>query len=264
MRRVMLAVAALGGFAVAVVPALGQDESIKTSGNSFSPSSVTVTVGDSVTISNPSMGFHNLKWDDGTATNTPTGTAWSEKRTFAQAGTYRFYCSVHGGPNGAGMSGVVTVKDADTGTQPTTTTDTTPTQTNPPPDTTPTQTTTQPTTTDSAPTSTTEPSGGGSNPAPTRTAPSSDDNIAPVLHARPVSVHGRLRVSISLSERSRVVAVVRHGRGSFTVRFIALRGTTRRFLLRPARPGRYTIKLTATDEAGNHARTVQVTVRVRR
>ena len=37
------------------------------------------------------------------------GSAWVVSRTFNTPGMYRYYCDLHGGPNGVGMSGTVTV-----------------------------------------------------------------------------------------------------------------------------------------------------------
>ena len=240
---------ALAGFALAVVPALGDNQSIKTQGdNTFSPSDVTVDVGDKVTISNEVGGNHDLQWDD-RSTKEPgvAGTAWSNDRTFASAGDFRFYCTIHGGPNGSGMSGVVHVVAAGGGgttTQTQTTTTTGSTSTIPPPPSDTTTTTTSTTTT---------------------TAPSRDaDTRAPRLRARAGSLRRRIQLTLSVTERARIVAVIR-GRGTrTTVRFVLVPGNRVRTLLRDAKPGRYTIALTATDEAGNRTRTVRKIVRVRR
>jgi plastocyanin len=74
---------------------------------SFSPSSLTVNAGATVTFSNPSGVAHNVVFD-GTA---PVGgdigviSSGSQTRTFTTAGTYPFHCAIHDG-----MSGTVTVK----------------------------------------------------------------------------------------------------------------------------------------------------------
>jgi hypothetical protein len=41
-----------------------------------------------------------------------SSTMWMVSNTFAQPGTYHYYCEVHGGPGGFGMSGTVTVNTA--------------------------------------------------------------------------------------------------------------------------------------------------------
>lgn len=252
-RRVQLALIAVAGFALAVVPALGSDQSIGTGpGNVFSPDNVTVDVGDTVTISNTSMGFHNVHWEDRANAEMPVSPTWSTSRQFDKAGTYRFYCEQHGGPNGAGMSAVVTVQapgGTTTQTQPTTTTTQTQTQTQ-----TGTTSTTPPaTTTDTTPTATT------TTPSQSTVA----DRKAPSLRARNGSLRRRIQLAFTVSERARIVAVIRGAGVRTTVRFVLVPGNRRRTILRHARPGRYTVSLTATDEAGNRARTVRKIVHVR-
>ena len=72
--------------------------------------SVTVDVGDTVTWNNTG-GFHNVVFDDGSFTQ-PTPPSFEQLVGLAQLptpGTFRYYCQIHGGPNGLGMSGTVTV-----------------------------------------------------------------------------------------------------------------------------------------------------------
>ena len=249
-RRILLAVTALAGFALAVVPALGDSKSVGTGpGNVFSPDTVTVNVGDTVTISNTSMGFHNVHWDDRASAEEPASFApWSTSRQFDTAGTYRFYCEQHGGPGGSGMSAVVTVVAPDSGGGTTTTsTQPTTTSTDPPPPADTTTTSTTPTTT---------------APGPQQTAAAADTR-APALRARAGSLRRRIQLTLSVTERARIVAVIRGNGVRTTVRFVLVPGNRVRTLLRNARPGRYTISLTATDEAGNRTRAVRKVVRVR-
>lgn len=100
----------LAGLALAVVPTLGANTDVTVGGgsNTFSPKTVTVSQGDTVTWSNAG-GFHNVKFDDGSFTTTLSSSAWTEPRTFPTAGTYRYYCEAHGGPDGVDMSGTVVV-----------------------------------------------------------------------------------------------------------------------------------------------------------
>jgi plastocyanin len=74
----------------------------------FAPKNVTVKVGSSVTWVNKD-GTHTVTADDGSfqSPNLTAGKSFSKK--FTKAGTYRYYCSFHGGAGGADMSGVVTV-----------------------------------------------------------------------------------------------------------------------------------------------------------
>jgi plastocyanin len=82
----------------------------------WSPSQVSVAAGGAVTISNPTTVAHGVEWrsalkptcDSGVPVGTTpiaSGTNWSGSCTFTEAGTYTFYCTVHG-PE---MTGTVTV-----------------------------------------------------------------------------------------------------------------------------------------------------------
>jgi plastocyanin len=80
----------------------------------FQPTPVRVLPGESVTWVND-QGTHNVKFEDGQF-EAPADPAPPEswpatppRRSFPQAGTYRFYCEMHGAPGGFGMSGVVLV-----------------------------------------------------------------------------------------------------------------------------------------------------------
>ncbi len=83
----------------------------------FSPSALTINVGDTVTFTNAG-GTHNVTSDtaglfrcangcDGAGGNgNPSGDEWTSTVTFNQAGTFGFHCEVHGT---MGMSGSITV-----------------------------------------------------------------------------------------------------------------------------------------------------------
>jgi plastocyanin len=81
--------------------------------NQFSPSSVTIRSGGTVTWTWGSQGQHNVIGDDaktpprsGNTTAAPNTYSF----TFSTPGTYRYYCEAHGQKNGVGMSGTVTVQ----------------------------------------------------------------------------------------------------------------------------------------------------------
>ena len=72
-RKTLLALAAfVTGLALAVAPTLGANLNVTSGGgsNTFSPKTVTVTEGDSVTWTNAS-GNHNVKFDDGSFERAP-------------------------------------------------------------------------------------------------------------------------------------------------------------------------------------------------
>lgn len=80
-------------------------------GNSFNPANVTIQAGDSVRWTSAG-GTHNVEADDGSFTSGAPSSGWVFTHTFASAGSFRYFCSLHGGPGGAGMSGMVTVQAA--------------------------------------------------------------------------------------------------------------------------------------------------------
>jgi len=75
----------------------------------FTPSQLTIKVGDAVKWTNTG-GFHNVIADDNSFTSGPASTsAWVFQFTFNSPGTNPYYCVIHGAPSGVGMSGVITV-----------------------------------------------------------------------------------------------------------------------------------------------------------
>lgn len=82
-------------------------------GNRFEPASITVPRGATVIWYWPAgSAGHNVVPDDGNAPATSGAPADYPKYlafTFVNPGVYHYHCAVHGGPDGAGMSGSVTV-----------------------------------------------------------------------------------------------------------------------------------------------------------
>jgi plastocyanin len=82
-------------------------------GNRFEPASITVSVGDTVNwVWQVGSVAHNIVPDDGSAPATsgaPTAYPKFLSFRFMIPGEYRYHCTVHGGPGGVGMSGLVTV-----------------------------------------------------------------------------------------------------------------------------------------------------------
>ena len=93
-------------------------------GFTFSPSTLSIAAGDTVTwTSAGGTAPHNVRSDAGSVTNfrcangcdgaggngTPSAAAWTATVTFPTPGTIPFYCEIHGGPGGVGMSGSITV-----------------------------------------------------------------------------------------------------------------------------------------------------------
>jgi len=76
----------------------------------FSPSSVTVAVGDTVTWRNTGQAPHNATADDGSFKTPTLNNGQSASETFNQAGTFSYICTIH--PN---MKGTVRVLAASGG-----------------------------------------------------------------------------------------------------------------------------------------------------
>ena len=90
---------------------------VTASGMTFSPSSITIDIGDTVRWTNTS-GTHNVNGTTGTFPSNPEsfgnslGTGWVYKHKFTIAGTYLYHCNQH---FGSGMTGSLTVVDATAG-----------------------------------------------------------------------------------------------------------------------------------------------------
>ncbi|MEA2602156.1 MAG: hypothetical protein QOF89_3148 [Acidobacteriota bacterium] len=99
----------LVAFALVSAPLWGAnvDVTVGGSGTIFSPATVDVHVGDTVTWHNAG-GFHNVAADNGSFSNAQSSSAWTFSHTYTSAGTFGYHCQVHGGP-GSGMFGTVHV-----------------------------------------------------------------------------------------------------------------------------------------------------------
>jgi MYXO-CTERM domain-containing protein len=87
--------------------ALAANESVTIASFAFSPQTVTVAVGDSVTWTNNDGTGHTATADDGSFdTGTIAGGA-SESATFTTAGTVAYHCTIH-----AAMTGTIVVTSA--------------------------------------------------------------------------------------------------------------------------------------------------------
>jgi plastocyanin len=107
-----------------LLPAMVSAENhvVTASGMSFTPSTLSINAGDTVTFRNAS-GLHNAVSDPGSVTTfrcangcdraggngNPSSALWSATVTFPTAGTVGYYCEIHGAPGGGGMSGTITI-----------------------------------------------------------------------------------------------------------------------------------------------------------
>jgi plastocyanin len=122
MRRIVLAALCTSVFAV---PAFAANHDVSVGGAAgfaFSPSTLTITAGDTVTFTNAG-GLHNVVSDvdavtafrcaagcDATGGNgNASSAAWSAVVTFPTAGSAPYHCEIHAG---SGMTGTITINPA--------------------------------------------------------------------------------------------------------------------------------------------------------
>jgi plastocyanin len=112
-------VGALGGAALVAAIAAGSVLAATTdvgiAGFSFSPNSVTINVGDTVTWDNSDSQHHTATADDGSFDTGPISSGTPKSVKFSTAGTFAYHCSIH--PT---MTATVVVKAAAGGTPPAT------------------------------------------------------------------------------------------------------------------------------------------------
>jgi predicted lipoprotein with Yx(FWY)xxD motif/plastocyanin len=75
----------------------------------FSPKLLTVKAGTTLKWTNQGQTNHNVTSDDGKFPTVALSAGQSATTAFDQAGTYHYFCSLHGGAGGAGMSGTIIV-----------------------------------------------------------------------------------------------------------------------------------------------------------
>jgi plastocyanin len=90
---------------------LAADVTVEARDDIFVEAQVTIYQGETVTWTQAGSRPHNVRFDDGTFEQPadPTSSPWLRPRRFDAVGSFRYYCEAHGGPNGSGMSGTVTV-----------------------------------------------------------------------------------------------------------------------------------------------------------
>jgi len=108
-------VAVATGLALVVLPAAAataQDSgpTIAAEDEDFNPVELHVTPGTTITWTNTGAENHTVTSDDGTTFDSGTlapGDPFTF--TFTDPGAYPYYCTIHGGPGGQGMAGLIIV-----------------------------------------------------------------------------------------------------------------------------------------------------------
>jgi plastocyanin len=94
-RRLTLGGLLAAGLLATATGAVAADQTVDISGNAFSPTSVTVSVGDTVTWANADARSHTATADDGAFdTGSIAGNA-EVPVTFTAAGTFPYHCRIH-------------------------------------------------------------------------------------------------------------------------------------------------------------------------
>jgi plastocyanin len=75
----------------------------------FSPKSISIDPGGSVTFDNTGNVAHTATADNGSFDTGNLDPGDSKTITIKAPGTYPYYCKYHGGPGGTGMAGTITV-----------------------------------------------------------------------------------------------------------------------------------------------------------
>jgi plastocyanin len=101
---------------VLAVPLAAQDEpapaeTVEVGSNFYRPDTTEIQVGETVEWTNVG-GNHNVTFEDGSFSSGNFNSG-SVQRTFDEAGTFAYFCSIHSSPGGTAQNGVVTVAQAD-------------------------------------------------------------------------------------------------------------------------------------------------------
>lgn len=93
-----------------VTQAPAQPTEVKIADDAFAPKTIGVAVGTTLVWTRSGTHPHTVTADDGSFDSGLLRGTDQFQRTFDAAGVFAYYCDVHGGPGGTGMSGVITVK----------------------------------------------------------------------------------------------------------------------------------------------------------
>ena len=84
--------------------ALAADNAVAISGFAFSPTDITVTVGDTRDVDELRRAGHTATADDGSFDTGTIGNGASETVTFSTAGTFAYHCTIHPAMTGTSPS----------------------------------------------------------------------------------------------------------------------------------------------------------------
>ncbi len=90
-------------------PPVPAGPSVSMSDNQFTPATLHIKVGQTVTWVNNGQAVHTVTADDGSFNSQNIQPGGEYSRTFTAAGRYPYYCVLHGAAGGYGMAGVIIV-----------------------------------------------------------------------------------------------------------------------------------------------------------
>jgi plastocyanin len=105
--RMSVAAILVGILAAGASSVLAADQAVDIAGFAFSPQSITIGVGDTVTWTNADAQRHSATADDASFDTGTIARGASASETFATAGTFGYHCKVH-----PSMTGTVVVRAA--------------------------------------------------------------------------------------------------------------------------------------------------------
>lgn len=97
---------------VVAAPAAAQQIAIDIVDNTFSAAKITVPVGAAVVWTHTGQKKHTVTADDGSFDSGELTNGGSFAKTFEKPGTYQYYCTIHGGAGGQGMTATIVVAEA--------------------------------------------------------------------------------------------------------------------------------------------------------
>jgi plastocyanin len=110
-RRIFLSIGLVAALLGAPASVLAQDAApvISAQDDQFVPAMTTLTAGTPLTWQNDGIEEHTITADDNAYDSGSLDPGQTFALTFDTPGTYAYYCSIHGGPGGQGMAGIIVV-----------------------------------------------------------------------------------------------------------------------------------------------------------
>src|SRR6266705_3285040 len=109
----LMMLAACGGFSPTA-----SGPSVSAIDNAISPQELHIKPGQKVTWVNNGQTSHTVTADDNSFDSGLFGSGTQYSHAFTKPGRYSYYCTLHGGPGGSGMAGVIVVDTSSSNSAP--------------------------------------------------------------------------------------------------------------------------------------------------